>query len=156
MRTILVFVFLAMFAVASLILVESLVAQGGSIAADELGLSKTSVFGTPAPDATAVNISDPGDRPTTPTDFPQQPPVIPHGILDFLPITLDDNACVDCHLVEVKEEGEPTPIPESHFVDFRNNPGSVGEPLVGARYNCVSCHVSPGGNAPLVENTFGD
>lgn len=121
----------------------------------KLGLSKTSVFDAPAPPATETNVSDPGDRPAVPASFPQQPPAIPHGIRDFLPITRGDNECIECHAVDEKVEGEPTPIPPSHYTDFRNAPGSRQENIVGARYVCVTCHVSPGGNPPLVDNTFG-
>jgi cytochrome c-type protein NapB len=121
-----------------------------------LGLSKTSVFDTPAPPLTEPNPSDPGDRPAVPAAFPEQPPVIPHGIADFLPITRDDNECIECHAVEEKVEGEPTPIPPSHYTDLRNAPAETQDDLVGARYLCVSCHVSPGENPPLVDNIFGN
>jgi cytochrome c-type protein NapB len=112
------------------------------------------VFDTPAPGTTEVNTSDPGDRPTVKPGFPEQPPVVPHGIVDFLPITRDDNQCIDCHAVEEKEPGEPTPIPPSHYIDMRNAPGAQSDELAGARYLCISCHISPGDNEPLVGNTF--
>ena len=158
MRTILAVAFVAVFAMTSLLAVQSMVAQAESAAvkADKLGLSKVSVFETPAPDATVVNTSEPGDRPAVPRSFPEQPPIVPHGIVEFLPITIGDNQCMDCHEVEEKEAGEPTPVPESHYVDYRNAPGATGDELAGARYICTSCHVSPGGNAPLVENTYGE
>jgi cytochrome c-type protein NapB len=156
MRTVLAFALTAVLAAASLLIVWSMVAQAGStaVSAEELGLSKTSVFDTPAPAATAVNTSDPGDRPTVAPEFPQQPPVIPHGILDFLPVSFDENECMDCHAIDEKEPGEPTPIPPSHYVDLRNAPNSQSDELAGARYLCISCHVSPGDNEPLVQNDF--
>lgn len=120
----------------------------------KLGLSKTSVFGVPEPEVNLRNESDPGDRSVIARSFPGQPPMIPHGNDDFLPITLGENMCLDCHAVEVKEEGEPTPIPGSHYVDLRAAPQSRQDGVVGARYNCLSCHVSPGENALLVENIF--
>ncbi len=69
----------------------------------------------------------------------------------------DENLCLDCHqvLIEDASEGDPTPIPASHYVDLRNAPKERQNTIVGARYNCVSCHVTPGGNPPLTANTFG-
>jgi len=120
----------------------------------EIGLSKSSVFDEPAPDPTRTNQSEPGDRPLIPRGFPEQPPTVPHGVIESLPITFTENQCVDCHEVDEKEPGEPTPIPRSHYTDLRNAPGVVGDQIVGARYICVSCHVSPGDNEPLVKNAF--
>jgi len=120
----------------------------------ELGLSRGVVGEVASPPAEMTNTSDPGDLPTTSPDFPQQPPLVAHGVEEFLPITRNDNQCVDCHEVDEKVEGEPTPIPASHYTDLRNDPDTVGRKLVGARYACVTCHVSPGGNDPLVENHY--
>lgn len=121
---------------------------------NDVGLSKASVFDSPAPESTLTNQTEPGDQPVTPAEYADQPPVIPHGIADFIPISFDDNQCIDCHGVEEKEPGEPTPIPLSHYVDMRNGDGAKSDEIIGARYNCVSCHVSPGGNKPLVGNEF--
>ena len=140
----------------SLAVVGSVLAIAASGTPDrELGLSKSSVFEIPEPPAHSRNSSDPGDQPTVASDFPQQPVQVPHALTDFLPITLDENQCADCHAVEEKIEGEATPIPESHYVDLRNAPDSVRDEIAGARYNCVVCHVSPGDNPPLVGNEFG-
>jgi len=140
----------------SMLLVSTMGLQNKSkkISDTELGLSKTSVFDSPAPDIDRVNVSDPGDDPSVPANFPDQPPVVPHGVGQFLPITQTENQCMDCHVVEEKVEGEPTPIPRSHYVDFRNTPRAVEDKMVGARYVCVSCHVAPGDNKPLVGNSY--
>jgi cytochrome c-type protein NapB len=145
------FVLIALSVVAALALTRG---ESG-IRDTELGLSKTSVFDTPVPEVTRANLSEPGDRPTVPAGFPQQPVLIPHGVGEFLPITMTENQCLECHAVEEKEEGEPTPVPQSHYVDLRNAPGVVRDEVAGSRYICVSCHVSPGENAPLVGNMFG-
>ena len=131
----------------------------GSLSAtldEELGLSKTSVFETPSPDPLIENPSEPGDRPVIGRINPEGPATIPHGLRDLLPITFVENQCMDCHEVDEKEEGEPTPIPPSHFTDFRNDPATVGETVVGARYNCISCHVSLSESEPLVKNLFAE
>lgn len=143
---------------ASLLLIAALAPQESTkgIPDTKLGLSKTSVFDTPAPEATVKNRSEPGERPLVARGFPEQPPPVPHGIDDYLPITLSENQCADCHMEEERKiAGEPTPIPSSHYFDLRA-PKKTQNTLVGARYNCMSCHVSPGGNAPLTGNTFGD
>jgi cytochrome c-type protein NapB len=119
-----------------------------------LGLSRTSVFEVPSPPPVEMNDSEPGERPVFPRVYEGSPPLIPHAIGDFLPITRDDNQCIDCHQVDEKEEGEPTPIPASHFVDFRNAPDTRRDAVAGARYVCVSCHVPQTLNPPLVENGF--
>jgi cytochrome c-type protein NapB len=140
--------------VASLLVVGSLLAQGEGKKDNELGLSKSSVFDTPAPEPILWNTSEPGELALPPRDNPEFPPVIPHGVAEFLPITFNDNQCVDCHEVEQKEEGEATPIPESHFEDLRRARGTIGENISGARYNCMGCHVTPGQNEPLVGNSY--
>ena len=146
-----------MLLLAPILLVGSaLVGEGGSGVLDtELSLRKTNVFETSVPEVVRENVSEPGDRAIVPRDFPQQPPVIPHGVRDFFPITFDENMCVECHAVEEKVDGEPTPIPPSHYMDLRRAPEEVRDEVVGARYNCASCHVSPGDNTLLVENLFG-
>jgi len=120
----------------------------------EIGLSKASVFDDPAPPAFQRNTTEPGDTPVIPRLFPEQPPVVPHSMFDYLPITLTENQCMDCHEAGEKVEGEATPIPVSHFVDLRNAPDKQGTELAGARYLCVSCHVTPGNNPLLVDNVF--
>ena len=119
-----------------------------------LGLSKTSVFDVPAPPAVKQNDSAPGEQPVVPRAYALAPPRIPHAIGDFLPITAKQNACADCHTVKEKEPGQPTPIPASHYTDFRNAPGKVGEAVVGARWVCTACHVPLTDAKPLVGNAF--
>lgn len=120
----------------------------------ELGLQKGSVFEPAPPPPVQANESFPGDRPALRAPHPEAPPPVPHAIADFLPITRGDNACVDCHWLEEKEEGLPTPIPESHFIDYRNAPDAVGEEVVGSRWVCTACHVAQTDNPPLVGNTL--
>ena len=119
----------------------------------EMGVSQGSVFDTITPALVLENETSPGEIPPPPRPNEEAPPVIPHGIIDFVPITVDSNMCMDCHAVEDKQEGEPTPIPASHYVDSRNKPGERGEQVAGARYLCISCHVSQTAAEPLVDNS---
>lgn len=121
-----------------------------------IGLSLGSVFDTPSPDPVAVNTTDPGELPPAPRPYQGSPPAIPHAIADLLPITREDNYCIDCHLVVEWSEGDPTPIPKSHFVDWRNAPAVTREIPAGARHNCTICHVLQTGAPPLVKNRFAD
>jgi cytochrome c-type protein NapB len=100
------------------------------------------------------NETAPGELPVLPRAYAIAPPRIPHGIGDFLPLTAKQNACVDCHEVKEKKTGEPTPMPVSHYTDYRNAPGLPGPAIAGTRHMCVACHVS-GTDAPdLIENRF--
>jgi nitrate reductase (cytochrome), electron transfer subunit len=129
-------------------------APGMAVADADLGLVKEGVFDVPTPAAVTTNTSAPGELPVLPRAYDIAPPRVPHGIGDFLPITRTQNACVDCHAVADKKAGEPTPLPPSHYTDYRNAPDRVGATIVGARHVCISCHV-PTTDAPdLVENRF--
>jgi cytochrome c-type protein NapB len=119
-----------------------------------LGLSKGSVFDVPTPPAVKANASNPGELPVLPRAYSTAPPRIPHAVGDFLPISPKQNACQDCHAVKEKKSGAPTPIPPSHYTDYRNAPERVGGQVVGARYVCVSCHVAKTDAPNLVENRF--
>jgi len=121
----------------------------------DIGLSKTSVFDDPVPPAANENASEPGENALLPRSNPVGPPVIPHAVADYLPITRADNLCLECHFTEDTEEGAPVPIPESHYVDYRNAPDEKRDSPTGARYYCVSCHVPQTDASTLVGNRFG-
>jgi cytochrome c-type protein NapB len=124
------------------------------IADTELGLSKSSVFDVPTPPAVKPNERAPGEGPLVPRSYVIAPPRIPHAVADFLPITLAQNACLDCHAVKDKKPSEPTPIPPSHYTDFRLAPDRVGDKVAGARYVCVSCHAATTDAPGLTGNRF--
>jgi cytochrome c-type protein NapB len=120
-----------------------------------LGLSRASVFAAPAPAPVEGDLGEPGGNPRRPRAWPGQPPQVPHGIRDFLPITRAGNACLDCHTAEDQGEDGPPALPASHFTDLRNRPGEKRAEAAGARYVCVSCHAPPTRAAPIVGNRFG-
>lgn len=132
----------------------SAVGPGAPVPDAALGLSRGSVFDVPAPPPVPVNASVPGDGSPAPRAYPGAPPVIPHAVADFLPITARENSCIDCHRVKERKDGEATPIPPSHLVDLRRAPGGSGE-VAGTRYVCTACHVGTTGARPLVGNRFG-
>ncbi len=122
----------------------------------EIGLSKESVFDVPAPPSHRKNGSWPGQNSLLPRVNPLEPPPIPHMIGGFLPITQGRNPCMDCHRTDRKIEGGPVPIPESHYIDTRSGLDQKQDAPVGARYYCISCHVSQTDAPPLVENQFSE
>ena len=124
----------------------------------DIGLAKGSVFDVLVPPVAATNTADPGDAPPVAPAFDLAPARVPHAVADFMPISRDDNWCVDCHLTDwtAPQEGEATPIPSSHYMDLRNGDHEIGDTLIGARWVCVSCHVPVTDAPPLVANTFGD
>ena len=123
---------------------------------EQIGLSKVDVSEVAEPLAFRLVDAEPGEGPLPARAYPDAPPVIPHGIADLDPITREVNDCVDCHGVEEKEPGEPTPIPGSHYVDLRHAPEVERTALAGARHNCTACHAPQSDAAPLVGNGFGD
>ena len=133
--------------------------SANTLEADELGLSKTSVFATPEPPAVSYSDKFPGQSTVLPRSFPHAPPQIPHTIDSFKPITAGSNACLGCHNNPAMrgkkiEKGTPTPMPVSHYTDLRHKPDSVSEQMIAARYVCTQCHVPQANVDTLVENTF--
>jgi cytochrome c-type protein NapB len=130
-------------------------AASSGILETELGLAKGSVFDTPAPAEHPHAAAEPGGNRLLPRMNTEAPPLVPHGVGDYVPITRDANACVDCHAVAEREPGGPVPLPASHFVDLRNAPGARRGTVAGARWVCTSCHVTQTDAAPLVRNNAG-
>lgn len=128
--------------------------QETAIPDDRIGLVDADIRDTPTPQAFEENTTEPGEMPARAPVYPGSPPVVPHGIADFLPITREQNLCMDCHKVTEKVDGEPTPIPPSHYVDLRNAPDITQDEVVGARFKCTACHVPQTDAPPLVGNRF--
>ncbi|TKJ38500.1 nitrate reductase [candidate division LCP-89 bacterium B3_LCP] len=84
--------------------------------------------------------------------FENAPPMIPHEITDYVPITIEENACTECHMPEVAEDAEATPVPASHLYDLRENQ-QLSE-LSGAAFNCTLCHAAMTDASLIVENEF--
>ena len=105
--------------------------------------------------------------------FQDAPPMIPHDTEGMLPIKIGNNACTGCHMPEVATSMGATPIPVSHFTDFRPKHKVVNgtfkkvvdnyknetaivhkDTLQGARFNCSQCHAPQSQGNLAVENTF--
>jgi cytochrome c-type protein NapB len=135
-------------------------ATSGGVTDSDIGLSKTSVFSTPDPevfvyDDTRARYSKAMDR-----AFPGAPPQVPHEVASMLPITLEDNQCLECHdrpdMIGAETVSGGNPMDEKHYSQAGAEGSEDGWQLSGMRYTCNQCHVPQAGVAPLVENSFAD
>ncbi|QOY54138.1 nitrate reductase cytochrome c-type subunit [Candidatus Sulfurimonas marisnigri] len=144
---------------------------------ESLGLRKTDIYteaGTAA-EKTEYRTAAAGGSLKIKRAFQDAPPMIPHDTDGMLPIKIGDNQCTGCHMPDVAEymDPKPTPIPVSHFTDFRPKHGVVDgifkkavdnyknevaiketEKLQGSRFNCTLCHAPQSQGNLAVENTF--
>ncbi len=96
--------------------------------------------------------TDPGENDRYQRSFENAPPMIPHSVEDYLPITKSENSCLGCHSPEEAEDAETTAVPASHLYDIRRDKKLTD--LNYANYNCTLCHI-PQTDAPdLIRNTF--
>ena len=95
----------------------------------------------------------PGESTRYERSFENAPPLIPHDIRELPPITKDTHICLSCHDKAVAAGVGSTPIPATHYYDFRKNK-NLGDTISEARYNCTQCHVPQSDAKPLVGNTF--
>jgi cytochrome c-type protein NapB len=99
--------------------------------------------------------------------FPDAPPQIPHTLVDMLPITADDNECVECHHPDNVASEADLPLPKSHFSRAVMGSGGKGDSMVwvvqryedtkglgGSRYNCTMCHTQQATNVDTPSTKF--
>jgi len=147
------------------------------VSAQSMGIRKTSLF---SEDNTFVpKIENNKHQPMSgfkfKRSFQDAPPLIAHNARAFMPITAKNNACLGCHLPSVAKAMGATPIPVSHFMNFRspmrysrhahkyvktsnNYKNQVTmkhlNHLLKGRYNCTQCHVPQRDNKLIIPNTF--
>ena len=85
--------------------------------------------------------------------FVGQPPMVPHTIEKYVPLTIDENACMECHQTE-EIRGQKIPqIGASHF--SKNLKTKSGKPAVEmTRFQCDTCHVPQVDAKELVDSRF--
>lgn len=88
-----------------------------------------------------------------PRNFVGQPPLIPHTTEKYEPITMEENACLNCHITDEFKERKMPRIGDSHFSTTRKKKNGAPEVNM-SRFQCNSCHVAQADAKPLVENTF--
>ncbi len=145
------------------------------VSEESLGLRKTDINDESeiAPEKTEYRGAQPGTSTKIKRAYQDAPPMIPHDVSDFLPITRTNNACTGCHAPDIAPAMGATPIPPSHFLDMRprhicdgvkfkkrvdntKNETDVKRltHLSQARYNCSQCHAPQSQGNPSVENLF--
>jgi len=141
-----------------------------------LGLRKTNLY-SEDDDTVSMKTNYGTDAPGTSKRieraFQDAPPMIPHSVEGLLPITRANNQCITCHMPEVASTMNATPIPKSHFMNFRPKNKVLGKmfkkevdnlknevhieklnKLSMARFNCSQCHAPQSRGKLAVSNTF--
>jgi nitrate reductase (cytochrome), electron transfer subunit len=88
-----------------------------------------------------------------PRTFTGQPPLVPHTIAKYEPITVEENDCLECHISDELNGKKMPRMGDSHFIKLDKS--GKAKPVVNmARYECTTCHVQQVDAKPLVENDF--
>jgi len=155
-----------------------------TISEDSLGLRKSTLYNEDLkPHGTKYSDNYAGSGYKIERAFQDAPPMIPHDVTGLIPIKIGDNQCLNCHMPEVASSMGATPIPPSHFTNFRPvttlaadgeiekngriikntsseelknvsiKPTKNGR-LYGGRYNCTQCHAPQDTGVLAVPNTF--
>ncbi len=157
---------LGLFAVATVFLVGCS-ASNQTMSEESIGLRNTDLYtegSETVADKTEYINKTAGESVLITRSFENAPPMIPHAVEGMLPITINNNACTGCHVPGVAESLNATPIPKSHFTDYRpdtslakngnmvkngkiientsdiKTSAKVLNTLSGTRFNCTGCH----------------
>ncbi len=154
-----------------------------NISENSLGLRKKTLYNEDiTPHGTKYSETYAGSGHKFERAFQDAPPMIPHDVTGLIPIKIGDNQCLNCHMPEVATSMGATPIPPSHFMDFRPKTTisangtleknghvikntssetlknvsikSTHGKLYGGRYNCTQCHAPQDTGALAVPNNF--
>lgn len=155
-----------------------------TVSEEALGLRKTNIYNEDKTSGTKTDYDRPSPGSSTRFEraYKNAPPMIPHSVEGLLPITKMNNQCLGCHLPEVAPSVGSTPIPETHFTNYRpitaENDGYVvqdglvmgydihnssdikiakakkGDTLYQGRFNCTQCHAPQSKTETSVANIF--
>ncbi len=155
-----------------------------SVSEVALGLRKTDLYSEAKTHGDKADYDRPAPGTSTRFEraFKDAPPMIPHSVEGLLPITKMNNQCLGCHLPEVAPSVGSTPIPATHFTNYRPETilkdnkvlkeGQVvgkelkntsdlklakaqkGDSLYKGRFNCTQCHAPQSKMETAVANTF--
>ncbi len=146
-----------------------------SVDEDSIGLRKVDLLSEEkaTPSETKYGTSAPMSGYKIDRAYQNAPPMIPHDVEGLLEITPDNNACIGCHEAAVAPSMNATPIPKSHYINFRPKHKLEGDNFVkttddmknevsikpmdtisSARFNCTACHAPQSTGELAVENTF--
>lgn len=135
-------------------LLATLLLAAPLVTEEEIGLRKVDLYSedTVKPDETKYGTKAAGTSKKIARAFENAPPMISHDVSEYGEISKDSNPCKDCHMPEVAPSMKATPIPMSHFINFRT--GEKLNDLYQGRFNCSACHAPQSQSKPLVENKF--
>ncbi|RXJ86272.1 nitrate reductase cytochrome c-type subunit [Arcobacter sp. CECT 8985] len=167
-------------ATAAAIFIAGCATSQKTISEESLGLRKTDLYTEQSTVAskTMYKQATPGTSERIERSYENAPPMIPHSVEGMLPITINNNSCTQCHLPGIAESMNATPIPKTHFTNYRpdtklDKKGDIIKDgkivknttdlklakekklatLSGARFNCSQCH-APQSEGQLVKNNF--
>ncbi|MCF6169537.1 MAG: nitrate reductase cytochrome c-type subunit [Bacteroidales bacterium] len=143
------------------------------IADEDIDMSDALIMGdesvlTDMPEYTKIRS---GESKTIDRSYENAPPLIPHRVGGFLPIKVEDNKCLRCHMPDKAPEFKATPLPKTHFTSYRPvvveedgkyrvdaMEGEVVEKDLGhfngAMFNCSQCHVPQAEVTVDIPNNF--
>lgn len=85
--------------------------------------------------------------------FVGQPPLVPHAVDKYVPLTMEENACLDCHITDELRGQKVPKIGKSHFsTTLKRRDGSPAVEMT--RFQCDTCHVPQVDAKPLVDSRF--
>jgi len=85
--------------------------------------------------------------------FLGQPPMVPHTVDQYVPLTMEENACLECHITDELRGQKVPKLGESHYSKTLKD--RHGKPAVSMdRFQCDSCHVPQVDAKPLVDSKF--
>lgn len=85
--------------------------------------------------------------------FVGQPPMVPHTIEKYVPLTIEENACLECHITDELRGQKVPKVGESHF--SKTIKRKDGKPAVSMdRFQCDTCHVPQVDAKELVDTKF--
>ena len=149
-----------------------------------LGLRKTDLYSEDTTHGTKADYDRPSPGSSTRFEraYKDAPPMIPHSVEGLLPITKMNNQCIGCHMPEVAPSIGSTPIPPTHFTNYRPHTSMKGDmvlkegqvlgsmlantsdilvvdavqsaTLYQGRFNCTQCHAPQSKMQTSVANTF--
>ncbi len=170
---------LGLFAAATVFMVGC-TAANQTMSEESIGLRKTDLYSenTTVGDKTVYINKAAGESQVIERAFENAPPMIPHSVDGMIPITINNNSCTGCHTPGVAESLNATPIPKSHFTDFRpetsiakngkiakngmevdntsdlKTSGKALNTLSGTRFNCTLCHAPQSMETAAPANEF--
>ncbi|MFC2125855.1 nitrate reductase cytochrome c-type subunit [Bacteroidota bacterium] len=103
--------------------------------------------------------------------YENAPPLISHRVGGFLPIKVEDNKCLRCHMPDKAPAFKAIPLPETHFTSYRpavievDGVYIISEPVGevyetnlehfnNALFNCSQCHVPQSTATVEISNVF--